>query len=110
MSASDGSWPSWSRSSRWPAAPRRRRTGTGIWGPRESVLLLAEEQDWQGLKHTADLLRLDSAEAERRWDEGNERLVELLSGVLKADASADYAYVAAPLMEQPETGAPAEAV
>ena len=40
---------------------------------------------------------------------GNERLVELLSGVLKADASADYAYVAAPLMEQPETGAPAEA-
>ncbi|TQL82711.1 DHH family phosphoesterase [Delftia sp. HK171] len=41
---------------------------------------------------------------------GNERLVELLSGVLKADASADYAYVAAPLMEQPETGAPAEAV
>ena len=31
------------------------------------------------------------------------------AGVLKADASADYAYVAAPLMEQPETGAPAEA-
>ncbi len=45
-------------------------------GLRESVLLLAEEQDCQGLKDTADLLRLDSAEAERRWGEGNERLVE----------------------------------
>jgi oligoribonuclease NrnB/cAMP/cGMP phosphodiesterase (DHH superfamily) len=39
---------------------------------------------------------------------GNERLVELLGGVLKADAGTDYAYVPAPGLEQPEDGVPAE--